>query len=74
MTLQPGKQITKVHKLSNISKSINNQTMKFVQLIEYNMINIFFEKLFTKWVRKTIPGPLFKKLKLCNLWISSLDQ
>ena len=48
MTLQPGKQITKVHKLSNISNSINNQTMKFVQLIEHNMINIFFEKSFTK--------------------------
>ena len=29
--------------------------MKYGQLIEYNMRNIFFEKSFTKWDGETIP-------------------
>ena len=35
--------------------------MKFGQLIEYNMGNIFVEKSYTKCVRETIPRPLSKK-------------
>ena len=46
MTSQPGKEIIVKHILPNISRSKNNQTMKFGQLIEYNMRNIFIEKLF----------------------------
>ena len=38
--------------------------MKFGQLIEYNMRNIFVEKSYTKFARETIPRPLSKKLKL----------
>ena len=34
--------------LPNISQSKDNQTMKFGQLIEYNKINIFLQKLFRK--------------------------
>ena len=34
MTSQPGKQTITIQILSNISKSKNNQTMKFGQLIE----------------------------------------
>ena len=34
--------------LSNISKSKGNQTMKFVQLIEYNVRNILPQKLCRK--------------------------
>ena len=44
--------------------------MKFGQLIEHNMINIFFEKLSTKCTGDAIPRPLCKKSKL-NI---SLDQ
>ena len=32
--------------------------MKFVQLIEYNMKNIFLEKLYTKWSGEASPRPL----------------
>ena len=32
-----------MHILFNISRSKNNQVMKFGQLIEYNMINIFLK-------------------------------
>ena len=45
-------------------------TLKFGQLIEYSMRNIFLEILCTKCVRETSPRAFFKKSKL-NL---SLDQ
>ena len=44
--------------------------MKFGQLIEYNMRNIFAEKSCTKSAGETIPSPLSKKPKLSI----SLDQ
>ena len=36
------------HILANISRSKDNQAMKFGQLIEYNKINIFLQKLYRK--------------------------
>ena len=39
--LQPGYKAITSHILPNFSQSKDNQTMKFVQLIEYNKINIF---------------------------------
>ena len=56
--------------LANISKSKGNKTMKFGQLIEYNMRNIFVEKSYTKCAGETIPRPLSKNSKLSI----SLDQ
>ena len=44
MTLQPGKQITGIQILLNISRSKDNQAMKLGQLMEYNIRNIFLEK------------------------------
>ena len=38
--------------------------MKFGQLIEYNMRNIFVEKSYTKCGRETIRRPFSKKTKL----------
>ena len=38
--------------------------MKFGQLIEYNMINIFVEKSYTEYGGKAIPKPFYKKPKL----------
>ena len=66
MVSQPGKQTISIHILTNISRSKDSQSMKFGQLKEYNMINIFLEKLYTK----TIPRPFSKKSKLSI----SLDQ
>ena len=45
MTSQPGLQAIAIHILPNISQSKGNETMKFGQLIEYNKINIFLQKL-----------------------------
>ena len=44
--------------------------MKFCQLIEYNIRNIFDEKSYTKCAGEAIPRPLSKKTKLST----SLDQ
>ena len=44
MTSQPGQQTIVIHILFNISRNKDNQTMKFGQLIERNMRNIFHEK------------------------------
>ena len=38
--------------------------MKFGQLIEYNMGNIFVKKSYTKCAGETFPRPLSKKIKL----------
>ena len=48
MTSQPGKQIIAIHLLPYISRSKNNQKVKFGQLIEYNMRKIFLEKPYPK--------------------------
>ena len=45
MTSQPGKQIIEIYILPNISTSKDNQTMKFAQLIECDMRNIFVFQL-----------------------------
>ena len=38
--------------------------MKFGQLIEYNLRNIFLDKSYTNYGKETIPRPFFKKSKL----------
>ena len=64
MTLQPGKQAIAIHILSNISRSKDNQTMKFGQLIEYNMRNIFLKKSCTKLGEEINPRLFFINAKL----------
>ena len=44
MTSQTGQQIIYIHILPNISGSKDNQAMKFGQLIEYNVRDIFLRK------------------------------
>ena len=70
MTSQHGKQTIAIHILPYISRSKDNQTVKFGQLIEYNMSKIFLEKLYPKCGGETSPKPFSKKSKLSI----SLDQ
>ena len=70
MTSQPGKQTIAIHTLLNISRSKNNQTIKFDKLIEYNMRNIFLEKSYTKCGEETVSRPFSNKSKFSV----SLDQ
>ena len=44
MTSQTGTQTNTMNMLSDISKSKGNQTIKFSQLIEYNVRNNFLQK------------------------------
>ena len=64
MTSQPGKQTIAIYILQNIWRSKDNQTMKFGQLIEYKMRNVFLEKSYTKCDGDTTPRPFSKKSKL----------
>ena len=48
ITSQPGKQTIAIHILPYMSRSKDNQTMKFGQLMECYMRNIFLEKSYTK--------------------------
>ena len=64
MTSQPGQETIVIHILPNISRSKSNQTMRFGQLIEYNMRITFIKKLYTKWGGETIPRLFSEKLKL----------
>ena len=70
MMSQPRKQTIAILILPSISKSKGNQVMKFDQLIECNMRNIFLEKSYTKCGGENIPRPFCKKSKLSI----SLDQ
>ena len=54
--------------LPNISRSKGNQAMKFGRLIEYNMRNIFLEKIIHKTWWRSWSQTLLSKLKI------SLDQ
>ena len=58
------------HITQYLEKSNGNQSMKFGQLIEYNMTNMFLEKSYAKCGGETIPRPYSKK---SNLSIA-LDQ
>ena len=70
---QDGQQVITIHILSIISRGKRNQTMKFCQLAEYNMRNIFLvEKLWRKnVVEKLVPALFIKNQNWVYLWINS---
>ena len=70
MTSQPAYKIIPIHVFPNISRSKDNQTMKFGQVIECKMGNIFLEKSCTKFGGETSPRLFSEKLKL----VITLDQ
>ena len=60
MTPQPEKQTIAIHKLPYVSRSKNNQTAKFGQLIENSMGKIFLEKSNQNVVEKLVPNLFLK--------------
>ena len=63
MTPQPSKQTVIIHVLPSILRNKDNQAMKFGQLKEYNMKNIFFLKNHThNVVEKLVPDLFLKSL------------
>ena len=64
LTSRPGSQAIVMHIFPNISRSEDNETIKFGQLMECNMRNIFLEKSCTKCGGETSPRLFSEKLKL----------
>ena len=60
MASQTGKQTIAIHILPNSSRRKGNQAMKFGQILECNMRNIFLEKSYTKCGAETISRPFSK--------------
>ena len=67
MTSPPCQQRIRLHILLNISRIKGKQTMKFSQLIEYNHRNIFLQKSWRNWGRKSRSRLLFGFLKSFTL-------
>ena len=66
MTSQTGQQIITIQILPNISRSKGNQTTKLGHLTEYNMRNIFLEKLYTQCGGEASPRHFYiLKLRCC---------
>ena len=64
MTSQSGLQTIAIHILPNASRTKGNQTMKFNQLIEYNMRKISVYNHRQNVLEKLLPDPYLKKPKL----------
>ena len=58
---QSGQKLITINILPNISRSKDNQTVKFGQLIEYHMRNNFLKKSHTKCDEEANPRPFLKK-------------
>ena len=55
MTSHTGEQTITMHILPNISQSKDNQTMKFVKLVEYNTRKVFLQKSCREEVARLVP-------------------
>ena len=60
MLSHPGKQTITILILPDILRSKGNQTMKFGQLIEYDMRNTFLRYHAQNVVEKVVPDPFLK--------------
>ena len=74
MMSQPGKETIAIHVLPFISRSKDNQAVKFGQLIEYNMRKILPEKSYSKYGRETSPKPFSKKSTSLDQWSKVLNS
>ena len=58
MRSQPGSQIISIYILTNISRSKDNQAIKFDKLIEYNVRTFFLKNHTQNAVEMLYPDPL----------------
>ena len=72
MTSQYDWQTITIHILRNISRSKGNQTMKFGQLIEYNLKTIFFKNHTQSILEKLFPGTFPKSQNWAYLSFNNL--
>ena len=71
MTAQPRKQTTAIQILSKISKRKDNQAIKFGQLIEYNIRNIFVKNYTQNVEAKLFQDSFVKNQNSAYLWINN---
>ena len=64
MTSQPEKQAIAMSILVNITSSKGNETIKFGQLIEYNLSNICLKNSYEKCRGENISRSFSKKIKI----------
>ena len=67
-TSETGQKTITIRILLYISRSKGNQVMKFDQLIEHKMKNIFLEKLYTKCDGEASPTTFYKKIKIEHIF------
>ena len=72
MMSQTGIHTIAIQILPNISRSKDNRSMKFRQLVEYNMINIFLKNHTQNMVEKLFPDLFLKNQNRAYLWINGL--
>ena len=72
MISQTGQQIITIDVMSNISRNKGNQTMKFGQFIEHNMIYVFLEKSYIKGGVKVVAESFIKNKNRAYIWMKSL--
>ena len=58
--------------MANISRSKENQSTKFGQLIECDITKIFLKNHTQNMVKKLVPDPFLKNWNWAYLWINSL--
>ena len=64
MMSQTGQKVITIYILHDISRSKENQIIKFDELIEYNIRNAFLKKAYAKCRGEASPRPFYKKSKL----------
>ena len=74
MTSSTGKQVVTLHIFPSISRSNRNQTMTFVQFIEYKVKNVFLQQSYRKWVREVSPRPSPSPYFLTTLIIGKIKS
>ena len=70
MTSQTGQTLQYIY--YRISQE-GNQTIKFDQIIEYDMRNIFLEKSYTEWGGEASPKVFYKKSNL-TIFLDQLSE
>ena len=72
MISQTGQEIITIDVMPNISRNKGNQTMKFGQFIEYNIIYVFLEKSYIRLGGKVVAEPFIKNKNRAYIWMNSL--
>ena len=74
MTSQLDSETIKILTLHNISRSKNNHTVRFGEVIEYNKINVFLQKSCRSEASRLVPDFIFLKINLNEVKAGALQH